>query len=29
LMTSIGVTNRTGAYNRSTEAHDWSAALSG
>ena len=22
-MTSIGVTNRTGAYNRSTEAHDW------
>lgn len=23
LMTSIGVTNRTGAYNRSTEAHDW------
>ena len=23
LMTSIGVTNRTGAYNRSTQAHDW------
>jgi len=23
LMTSIGVTNRTGAYNRSTEVHDW------
>ncbi len=23
LMTSIGVTNRTGRYNRSTEAHDW------
>ena len=23
LMTSIGVTNRTGSYNRSTEAHDW------
>ena len=23
LMTSIGVTNRTGTYNRSTEAHDW------
>ena len=23
LMTSIGVTNRTGQYNRSTEAHDW------
>lgn len=23
LMTSIGVTNHTGAYNRSTEAHDW------
>jgi uncharacterized protein YbjT (DUF2867 family) len=23
LMTSIGVTNRTGAYNRSTGAHDW------
>jgi uncharacterized protein YbjT (DUF2867 family) len=23
LMTSIGVTNRTGAYNRTTEAHDW------
>jgi NAD(P)H-binding len=23
LMTSIGVTNREGAYNRSTEAHDW------
>ena len=23
LMTSIGVTNRTGAYNRSTEGHDW------
>jgi uncharacterized protein YbjT (DUF2867 family) len=23
LMTSIGVTNRTGAYNRSTEIHDW------
>ncbi len=23
LMTSIGVTNRTGAYNQSTEAHDW------
>jgi uncharacterized protein YbjT (DUF2867 family) len=23
LMTSIGVTNRDGAYNRSTEAHDW------
>ena len=22
-MTSIGVTNRTGAYNRSTQAHDW------
>ena len=22
-MTSIGVTNRTGSYNRSTEAHDW------
>jgi uncharacterized protein YbjT (DUF2867 family) len=23
LMTAIGVTHRTGAYNRSTEAHDW------
>lgn len=23
LMTSLGVTNRIGAYNRSTEAHDW------
>lgn len=23
LMTSIGVTNRTGDYNRRTEAHDW------
>jgi uncharacterized protein YbjT (DUF2867 family) len=23
LMTSIGVTNRASAYNRSTEAHDW------
>jgi uncharacterized protein YbjT (DUF2867 family) len=23
LMTSIGVTNRIGSYNRSTEAHDW------
>jgi uncharacterized protein YbjT (DUF2867 family) len=23
LMTSIGITNRTGAYNRSTQAHDW------
>jgi NAD(P)H-binding len=23
LMTSIGVTNRAGAYNQSTEAHDW------
>ena len=23
LMTSIGVTNRTGQYNRTTEAHDW------
>jgi len=23
LMTSIGVTNRTGHYNRTTEAHDW------
>jgi uncharacterized protein YbjT (DUF2867 family) len=23
LMTAIGVTYRTGAYNRSTEAHDW------
>lgn len=23
LMTAIGVTNRTGAYNRSTESHDW------
>jgi uncharacterized protein YbjT (DUF2867 family) len=23
LMTSIGVTNRTGKYNRTTEAHDW------
>jgi uncharacterized protein YbjT (DUF2867 family) len=23
LMTAIGVTNRTGTYNRSTEAHDW------
>ena len=23
LMTAIGVTNRAGAYNRSTEAHDW------
>jgi uncharacterized protein YbjT (DUF2867 family) len=23
LMTSIGVTNRTGSYNRSTEGHDW------
>ena len=22
-MTAIGVTNRTGAYNRATEAHDW------
>jgi uncharacterized protein YbjT (DUF2867 family) len=23
LMTSIGVTNRTGSYNQSTEVHDW------
>jgi uncharacterized protein YbjT (DUF2867 family) len=23
LMTAIGVTNRTGSYNRSTESHDW------
>jgi len=23
LMTAIGVTNRTGEYNRATEAHDW------
>jgi uncharacterized protein YbjT (DUF2867 family) len=23
LMTSIGVTNRTGRYNRATQAHDW------
>lgn len=23
LMTAIGVTNRAGAYNRSTQAHDW------
>jgi uncharacterized protein YbjT (DUF2867 family) len=23
LMTSIGVTNRTGSYNQATEAHDW------
>jgi uncharacterized protein YbjT (DUF2867 family) len=23
LMTAIGVTNRTGSYNRETEAHDW------
>lgn len=23
LMTSIGVTNRTGSYNQRTEAHDW------
>jgi uncharacterized protein YbjT (DUF2867 family) len=23
LMTAIGVTNRTGAYNRTTQAHDW------
>ena len=23
LMTAIGVTNRTGSYNRSTQAHDW------
>ena len=23
LMTAIGVTNRTGSYNRSTEVHDW------
>jgi uncharacterized protein YbjT (DUF2867 family) len=23
LMTAIGVTNRTGAYNQATEAHDW------
>jgi uncharacterized protein YbjT (DUF2867 family) len=23
LMTAIGVTNRTGSYNRNTEAHDW------
>jgi uncharacterized protein YbjT (DUF2867 family) len=23
LMTAIGVTNRTGTYNRATEAHDW------
>jgi len=23
LMTAIGVTNRMGAYNRATEAHDW------
>ena len=23
LMTSIGVTNRTGSYNQSTESHDW------
>ncbi len=23
LMTAIGITNRTGDYNRSTEAHDW------
>jgi hypothetical protein len=22
-MTSIGVTNRAGAYNQATEAHDW------
>ena len=22
-MTSIGITNRTGPYNRSTQAHDW------
>lgn len=23
LMTAIGVTNRTGSYNRATESHDW------
>ncbi|MEA3205179.1 MAG: hypothetical protein QOG92_805 [Verrucomicrobiota bacterium] len=23
LMTAIGVTNRTGSYNRETESHDW------
>jgi len=23
LMTAVGVTNRTGSYNRATEAHDW------
>src|SRR3954467_12982955 len=23
LMTAIGVTNRTGSYNRTTQAHDW------
>jgi uncharacterized protein YbjT (DUF2867 family) len=23
LMTSIGITNRSGAYNRATQAHDW------
>ena len=23
LMTSIGITNRNGAYNQATEAHDW------
>src|SRR5271165_6144127 len=23
LMTAVGATNRTGAYNRSTQAHDW------
>jgi uncharacterized protein YbjT (DUF2867 family) len=23
LMTAIGVTNRTGSYNRSTDSHDW------
>lgn len=23
LMTALGVTNRTGSYNRSTESHDW------
>jgi uncharacterized protein YbjT (DUF2867 family) len=23
LMTAIGITNRTGAYNRATESHDW------
>ena len=23
MMTAIGITNRTGSYNRSTESHDW------